>query len=413
MSPQAGFQPPSQAEESLAIARTASADAAIFRVGVELARQYPRNEGKVLTHLLATLDTYPMFAEKALYSIPYRDNRTGATVRVEGLSIRAAETMATAWGHLQVGVRILGEDENGWDLEAAVWDMETNYRELMPARASKWLKMRDGRMQLLDERQQVQARGAAASKIKRNCVLAVLPMHLKAAFETRVREKIAGGPLAKAADKTRVAKCLEVFGGIGVTADQLVAYVGKPRDLWTGGDLADLLTLFNAIEDGETTVKDAFPAVAEAPAPPAGRVVEAADGALAPEQRQAPPAPAPDPTPAVDGELIVREADIARLRRELAEAEAREAQAAMPRPGPAPAPAAPAPAPAPAADAASVADRMQAEIAACETIEALDAFLGRLYQPGGPYAGIKREEKRAALAKVGERRDAIARTTAK
>lgn len=414
-----GFHPVTTNSSDLAlpsaevITRGGSSDAAMLRVSVEIARQFPRDEARVLNSLLATLDAYPQFAERALYSIPYRDR--DRTVHVEGLTIRAAETMATAWGHMRVGVRILSEDDNGWDLEAIAFDMQTNYWELQPARASKWIKLRDGRMELLDDRRQIQARGAAASKLKRNCVLSVLPLHLKAAFEKRVREKMAGGELTQPADHARVQSALAAFlDAFQVTEAMLVAYVGKPRDLWVGNDLADLRGIFNALQENETTVAEAFGAGPTASATPAADPAAAAT-VVPPAPAPAPAAPQPQAEPARRGR--------GRPRREDAPASTPASTpvttvpvtpppAAAPAPpvaAPAPAPvvAAPAPAPTPETDAATA---LWAEIDGCRSLDDIETLLGRLYMPGGALAGASRALKSAALTRIAAKRDELAAT---
>lgn len=397
---QTGFHPAPTTDDGAAlITRGGNSDAAMLRVSVEIARQYPRDEARVLLALLKTLDDYPMFAERALYSIPYRDGER--TVKVEGLTIRAAETMATAWGHMRVGVRIVGEDDNGWDLEAIAFDMQTNYWELQPARASKWLKRRDGRMELLDDRRQIMVRGAVASKLKRNCVLSVLPLHLKAAFERRVREKMAGGPLLSAADPEKTKTAIEWFQTTyQVTLPMLVAYVGKPRDLWTGQDLSDLRAVGNALQENETTVEVAFgiePVATAAPDPATRAQVMRENLATA----TVAPAPAPIPTQ----ESLPPAAPEAPKR----------GRGRPPKVAPAPAPVTVAEpiAVAPVASATPppaddpVITALWAEIDACQTADQIDDLLGRLYLPGGALANASRPVKSAALTRIQAKRDTL------
>lgn len=76
-------------------------------------------------------------------------------------------------------------------------------------------------------------------------------------------------PLREEAPKpsNRSAEAVGAFAKLGVTEVQLTKRVGRPAARWTDGDLTSLLTLFRAIQNGETTVAQAFPAV-EQPAPP-------------------------------------------------------------------------------------------------------------------------------------------------
>lgn len=368
-------QPP--VDGQIVVARGMVSDASLVRVSVEIARQYPREELKIITSLLAALDAHPQFAERCVYRIPYQDKEKGQ-VWVSGLSIRAAEMMATAWGHLRVGVRIVDETDDYWDVEAMAWDMQTNYWELTPARETKWLKRRDGRMEQLDERRLVQKFGAAVSKVKRKCLLSVLPITLRAAFEERVNQRMAGGDLGKLADKARVAMAVDAFrNDFGVDEARIVAHVGKPREQWTGRDLADLRALYAALADGETTVAEAFGGAStsqpktETPKDdvPGGRSVDPQPGDAHRETAQPPPA---------------------------AEPAASTSQAETP------------PAAEPAGTTESddaIMTRVSAEIKAARTIVDLNALLPRYAQAGGPMG--KRNLRVKILGLIGERKEQI------
>jgi hypothetical protein len=411
----AGFQPPVsmtpvESEQATLVTRGGASDASLLRVSVEIAKQYPRDEAKILKRLQDTVEKYPQFAEKAIYSIPYENRRTGKKVYVEGLSIRAAETLSNAWGNMRCGVRILREDDDGWDLEAIAFDMESNVWELTPFRAVKWEKSREGRVTFLDERRQLQARGAAASKVKRNAILAVLPMHIKAAFEGWVREQIAGGPLSKPADPKRLTACLEDFQEhFKVSVEKLEAYLGKPRTLWAGADIAELRAVFNGLEAGESTLAEVFST--EEPvitAPGITTVVDARDGQLHDERDR--PVEAASPSTVVDLKQGVDDAE-----------PSPPASAPVPRPRGRPRihPIEP-PVNAPVNQVNAVVHQPETKLGGspadfmdalpqalldAKTIVDLDGLLGKLYKD----PTITRDEKRAALRLISARRDEIQR----
>jgi hypothetical protein len=365
--------------------RGGSSDAAMLRVSVDIARAYPRDEVKVLKTVLAALDAFPESADEMLYSITYNKGKDNE-VDVEGLTIRAAETLKSAWGHLRVGARLLHEDDYGWDLEAVVFDMEKNNWELTPSRATKLLKRRDGRVETLDERGQIQALGAAVSKAKRNAILAMLPLHLKAAFEARVREHLAGGSLTGAADPVLVKRCIEAFAkDYKVSEARLVARLDKPRARWTGQDLVKLRAIFTSLTQGEQTVEQAFPPVTPPPAPdPAttGRVIETKTGALTPEEKHVAP---PPPAPVVPGGVPYEEVQ--------------KPDPTIPVPEPR-APSAPPP--------ETYHDPVWEAIEAATSPLELQALQGRLYTPGDEWNKLPRERKRAALTRIQAKRDALA-----
>jgi hypothetical protein len=417
----AGFQPPTnlaplEEDPTSLITRGGSSDASLLSVSIDIAKRYPRDEAKILRRLKDWVDLYPQFSEKALYSIPYENRRTGKTVYVEGLSIRAAETLRNSWGNFRSGARVVSENEDGWDLQGIAFDMESNVWDYTESRAVKWEKTREGRVTFLDERRQLQARGAALSKLKRNVILGVLPMHVKSAFEMWVREKMAGGELSKPAKLDRVTACVDDFQRhFQVGIEKLEAYLAKPRGLWVGSDLAELRAVFNGLEAGESTLAEVFPA--EEPvtttAPPTGpvTVVEAKDGQLH-DERDRPVAAAP-PSTVVD------------LKQGADDAEpSPPASAPAPRPrgrprihpieAPVNAPVNPVNAgvhpPEPklggSPDAAGdFMDALPQALLDAKTIMDLDGLLGKLYKD----PSITRDEKRAALRLISARRDEIQR----
>ena len=67
---------------------------------MQIAAQRPRNEDRVLSAALAELERYPSMADEAIYSKPVgKDPNTNAMKYVEGLSIRAAESLANRWAN--------------------------------------------------------------------------------------------------------------------------------------------------------------------------------------------------------------------------------------------------------------------------------------------------------------------------
>jgi hypothetical protein len=227
---------------------------------LQVATQRPRDEQAVVTGALRELDLIPEEAGKAFYSIPYRERQPdGSTkvVKVEGPSVKTAMALARRWGNCTTGARVLNEDKEGFDLEGVFIDLESNFRVSRPFRVSKWYKPRAGGAQLLSVDRQQQAVQAGASKALRNAILAGLPAYLVSAYEKKARALVAGN-LDAAADKKTVDAVLRAFEKWQVTEEQLATYTGLPVAGWTGTEVADLRGLWNAINDGQTSVEEAF-----------------------------------------------------------------------------------------------------------------------------------------------------------
>lgn len=286
------------------------ADAKVAR---QQAKAFPRQEDKILKGALAELDLVPEMAAKAYYSIPFVDRKTNKTNLVQGLSIGSAISLARRWGNCATTVRCIGDDDGGWDLEGIFIDFETNFHCGRPGRGSK-LGRSGAKVYLLDERRQAMAFGAAASKAQRNAALAGLPTYLKEAYFAKARQ-LAGGDPDTPADPKRVVACIKAFAKLGVTQEQIENNVGKPSAEWSGDDVANLRGLWNAINDENITVAEAFGASKEGEAPQAPGVVtpDSLSGAAVTAEND-PKRPAPIPAPEVAEAIESIESDLARKK---------------------------------------------------------------------------------------------------
>lgn len=226
-----------------------------------------RNEQKILQDSLAELELVPEQAAKAFYSIPYTDNRTRRVTMVEGLSIGAAVSLARRWGNCTTAARILKEDAEGWEVEGLFVDLETSFWVGRPKTGTKYEVSREGRKYLLPERRQVMALGALISKAQRDAILAGLPMYLRLAYFEKAKQLAGGSPNVQA-DMKKVDAVLVAFARFKATAEELEGYVGridelwdegpKPRNKWTGEDVARLRGLWVAVSEGSITIEDAL-----------------------------------------------------------------------------------------------------------------------------------------------------------
>lgn len=235
----------------------------------------PRDLRRVLANALAELELDPEEAHSARYSITYakrgegrRDDESEDVERVEGLSIRAAETLTRNFGNCSVSARLTGEDKEGFTVSGCFVDLETNYRVEKFYRVSKFMRLRNGRVISLNPQRMIMALQAGASKAQRNSSLAGLPTGLKSAYERKAISVAAGGdPDAKADEKT-VARILEQFKKRwGLEPAQLEAALGRrehdddtplPREEWRGRHVADLRALWTALRDKQVTVEEVF-----------------------------------------------------------------------------------------------------------------------------------------------------------
>jgi hypothetical protein len=394
-----GFQAPAPNGE-IALEPSSGRSADLLRTLVTLARQAPRDDSAVIKRLLQTLQDYPALADKSIYRMKFKDKRSRSGFNiVSGTSIRAAETIAAEMGFVWTEAAIQDETADYVDIIATAFDAQRANVQRKPFRVSRLEKGDDGRMTLLNDRRMLMAIQSGVSKAARNAILAVVPYRIRATYEHRCRELLAGGDLATLADAGRVKSCIEAFDATWkVSVTQLETYVGRPRQTWVGGDLADLRALFVALEDGETTLQDAFPVEVTLVVPPASSgpvTVEAKEGQLGKE----PPPTVPEPPAPAPPVAAPRPARATGLRG--------RGRAGTPPLTSAP-PAEPASNPQPSPTLSTDAEPTLAERVARETsIEALDALLGRTYLD----KTMTREAKYAALELISARRHELQSTT--
>lgn len=221
----------------------------------------PRNEMTIFSNAIKELEIVPEFANKAFYSIPYKD-QMGETVYVEGPSIKAAMSLARRWGNCATGARIVSDDDDRVIVEGIFWDYETNMRSYSQYSVAKkaWSKKTKQVIPLREDRLNM-AIQSGMSKAQRNAILKALPVYLTDKFFAKAKE-ISSGKNKDNAKKeyipTRFKKAKDKFMELGITESQWEAYLSG-LSIDREAIIEHLIGLYNAIKDGETKLEDVFP----------------------------------------------------------------------------------------------------------------------------------------------------------
>jgi hypothetical protein len=218
-----------------------------------IAVQRPRDEAKILTAALKELDLYPSMAREAIYVKPVGKDEKGDMKSVEGLSIRAAESLANRWNNSSWGTTIISEDEESATIAAVFLDYEKNTRHVKEQRVSKFYRARTGNITRYAPDRFDTVMGANGSKNLREVILRSLPAGLKKEYEIKARIILKKEPLS--AQRTAV---LERFLDLGVTQEQLEVWKQKSIKEWKKEDVIDALGLVNALRDGEASIEAVF-----------------------------------------------------------------------------------------------------------------------------------------------------------
>ena len=222
----------------------------VARVQAQLvyAASRPRDEQRAVDRMLTAFQR-PSLASKALYQYA----RGGS--EVSGLSIRAAEAMAMAWGNMDFGLRELEQKQGESTVEAYAWDLETNVRRAVTFRVPHYRDTRQGRKRLEDSRDIYELVANQGARRVRACILAVLPRDIQEAVETQVAETMKA---TFEITPESLKAWLEAFGRLGVTKAMLEARIQRRFDSITPAQMMGLANIYNSIKDGIARVEDFF-----------------------------------------------------------------------------------------------------------------------------------------------------------
>ena len=215
-------------------------------VQVSTAKQYPRNLSQVLNNIetLATID------EDIAGSCFYTLRRQGKLI--EGPSVRMAEIVASSWGNLRTGSRIISNDGKTITAQGLCHDLETNTAVTTEVKR----RITDKNGKTYNEDMQILTGNAACAIAFRNAVFKVVPSSLIKKSIDKAKKVSIGESMTL---ETSRAKMLAYFKTIGVEEKQILDYLSIEKVEEVNVDMVvELRGLANAIKEGTTSVKEAF-----------------------------------------------------------------------------------------------------------------------------------------------------------
>ncbi len=228
-------------------------------VQVTTARRFPRSLALFKQRALTMIRLDAETATSCFYALPRRqrqDDGTFRRVNITGPSVRLAEIVATAWGNIRAGARIVAETDREVVAQGYCHDLENNNAQVVEV--SRRIVDRNGRR--FPDDLITLTRNAACAIARRNAIYVIVPR----AFVNPLVDaamKVAGGESKTLADgRTRA---LAAFAELGVSTaalcDKLERRGIEDIDL---EDLALLGGLLTAIRERETSVEAEFPPAA-------------------------------------------------------------------------------------------------------------------------------------------------------
>jgi hypothetical protein len=244
---------------------------------IEVCRQHMLKECQRPSFCAIDPDPKKHGSSLAIYSIPRNSWEDGQKVTkfITGPTIRTAEMMKRAWGHLSVDVLPIGEDDRQRMFQVTCTDysaMTTESEIVIIPKTIEKKKVFDSDVVLSSrqnsygkqvflcmatEEELAMRKNALCSKARRNLILQCVPGWLVEECLNTIRSTAAK---QDAVDPDKAKRSLfDAFNAIGIPADQLQAYVGH-SDALSPAELETLRGIYSGIREQAITWKEVLAA---------------------------------------------------------------------------------------------------------------------------------------------------------
>lgn len=229
---------------------------------IATAHAFPRSLTRFLNDVMTMATVSQEIAESCVYALP-RGNKT-----LQGPSVRLAEMVASAYGNMRTGARVIYNDGKHVTAQGMVHDLEKNIMHTEEVKRSilqnekKWnpetgKSENTGKMVPMNEDMQTVTGRAACAIAYRNAIFKVVPAALIQDIYEKVKE------IAKGTAETLVArrtKAMDYFRGLGVKDAQLFEALQVKGIEDIDLDKLQILTgMKSAIKNNESTIESLFP----------------------------------------------------------------------------------------------------------------------------------------------------------
>lgn len=214
------------------------------------ARRFPRNLTRFKQQALQMATYDQDTAASCFYALP-RKSEDGTKI-IEGPGIRLAEIVASTWGNLRFGSRIIAEDDQFIVAQGMAHDLETNVATTLEVR--RRITNKSGKKYSAD---MIAVTANAASAIAvRNAIFKIIPKtYIDQIFQTA--KKVAVGEASTLS--SRRATVIERLNKMGATKETILNFLGRTGVEEIGlEDLEKLIGIGTAIKEGSISVDEAF-----------------------------------------------------------------------------------------------------------------------------------------------------------
>lgn len=238
-----GEAPKGLTAQSVTAAMATTRAAQEVQAAMVVAKNFPRNTRESMNRILESC-MRPTLAEAATYEF----SRGGS--KINGPSIRLAETIAQNWGNIDYGFTELERRNGESTVQAYAWDLETNTRQSRVFTTKLQRDTRSGSYALTEERDIYELIANQAARRVRNCILGLIPGDvIDAALrqcELTLKAQANGVPIEQ-----RRTDMVAAFEEYGVTPEMLAAFCQKQSiDYLDENDLKKLRRTYTSFRDG-------------------------------------------------------------------------------------------------------------------------------------------------------------------
>lgn len=223
------------------------------QASITIAKQFPRDEESARQKILNAC-ARPALATKAIYLYA----RGGQDIT--GETVRLAEEMARQWGNLDYGWRVLDHKAEYSQVEAMVWDKETNVRQARQFIVSHQRVTKTKTYMLTDPRDIYEKQANEAARRMRACILAMIPKDIRdeaiEACDKTMKTKVKITP-------ELIKKLVSDFALLGVTKHQIEKRIQRNLESIQPAQVVQLGKIYNSIKEGMSTPESWFDASGE------------------------------------------------------------------------------------------------------------------------------------------------------
>ena len=260
---QKGYAMAAADPSAVAAAETARA---VIESAYVMAFRKPRNEDAARVAILNSFRRHDL-AEEAIYSKPVGGSK------IQGPSIRCAETCLQKWGNVRTVTQILYEDDNVRRINVSTTDLETNTTFGKDISIRKTVERRNKEdREVIGERKNTKGdtvyivkatedelankEGSAISKVIRNEGLRLIPSDIVKEAVKVARQTLASKDSVDPAKAKR--DVIDAFARVGVNPQDIEKYIGHPLAQLVPAELQELREIYASLKDGEMKWSDLF-----------------------------------------------------------------------------------------------------------------------------------------------------------